>query len=86
MKMQALTSFIAKKPAIKKVYLFNQDYQFGKQVSKAANEMLGKKRPDIKIVGDEFIRWARSRTSRRTWRRSRPPAPTRSSPATGATT
>ena len=55
MKMQALTSFIARKPAIKKVYLFNQDYQFGKQVSKAANEMLGKKRPDIKIVGDEFI-------------------------------
>ena len=55
MKMQALTSFIAKKPAIKKVYLFNQDYQFGKQVSKAANEMLAKKRPDIKIVGDEFV-------------------------------
>ena len=55
MKMQALTNFIAKKPAIKKVYLLNQDYQFGKQVSKAANEMLGKKRPDIKIVGDEFI-------------------------------
>ena len=55
MKMQALTSFIAKKPAIKKVYLFNQDYQFGKQVSRAANEMLAKKRPDIKIVGDEFI-------------------------------
>ena len=55
MKMQALTGFIAKKPAIKKVYLFNQDYQFGKQVSKAANEMLAKKRPDIKIVGDEFV-------------------------------
>ena len=55
MKMQALTSFIAKKPAIKKVYLFNQDYQFGKQVSKAANDMLKKKRPDIKVVGDEFI-------------------------------
>ena len=55
MKMQALTNFIQKKPAIKKVYLLNQDYQFGKQVSKAANEMLGKKRPDIKIVGDEFI-------------------------------
>jgi branched-chain amino acid transport system substrate-binding protein len=55
MKMQALTSFIAKKPAIKKVYIFNQDYQFGKQVSKAANDMLKKKRPDIKIVGDEFI-------------------------------
>ena len=52
---QALTNFIQKKPAIKKVYLLNQDYQFGKQVSKAANEMLGKKRPDIKIVGDEFI-------------------------------
>ena len=55
MKMQALTNYIAKRPQIKKVYLFNQDYQFGKQVSKAANDMLAKKRPDIKIVGDEFI-------------------------------
>jgi branched-chain amino acid transport system substrate-binding protein len=55
MKMQALTNYIAKKPQIKKVYVFNQDYQFGKQVSKAANEMLKAKRPDIKIVGDEFI-------------------------------
>lgn len=55
MKMQALTSFIAKRPSVRKVYLFNQDYQFGKQVSKAANDMLGKKRPDVKIVGDEFI-------------------------------
>src|SRR6476659_4353487 len=55
MKMQALTNYIKSKPAIKKVYLFNQDYQFGKQVSKAANEMLKTKRPDIKIVGDEFI-------------------------------
>lgn len=54
MKMQALTDLIKRDPKIKKVYLIDQDYSFGHQVEKAALEMLGKKRPDIKIVGDDF--------------------------------
>ena len=54
MKMEALTSFIAKQPNVKKVYLINQDYSFGKAVAAAATAMLKKKRPDIQIVGDEL--------------------------------
>jgi branched-chain amino acid transport system substrate-binding protein len=53
MKMAAMTDVIAKDSKIKKVYLINQDYSFGKAVAAAANKMLAEKRPDIKIVGDE---------------------------------
>jgi branched-chain amino acid transport system substrate-binding protein len=54
MKMAALTDAIAASGKIKKVYLINQDYSFGQAVAKAAREMLGKKRPDIQIVGDDL--------------------------------
>ena len=54
MKMAAMTDVIAKDSKIKKVYLINQDYSFGKAVAAAANKMLAEKRPDIKIVGDEL--------------------------------
>jgi branched-chain amino acid transport system substrate-binding protein len=54
MKMEALTNFIAGQQNIKKVYLINMDYSFGKAVSAAASAMLKKKRPDIQITGDEL--------------------------------
>ena len=54
MKMAALTDAIAASNGIKKVYLINQDYSFGQAVAKAARDMLGKKRPDIQIVGDDL--------------------------------
>src|SRR5438105_11244362 len=54
MTMAAITDIIAKYPKIKKVYLINQDYSFGKAVAAAANKMLAQKRPDIKVVGDEL--------------------------------
>ncbi len=54
MKMEALTAFMQKDTKIKNVYLINQDYAFGRSVSKAAKEYLAIKRPDIKIVGDDF--------------------------------
>lgn len=54
MKMQALTNYIGTQKKIKKIYLINQDYAFGQAVSKAAREMLAKKRPDIQIVGDDL--------------------------------
>ncbi len=54
MKMTALVSQIASQPQIKKVYLINQDYSFGKAVAAAARKMLAEKRPDIEIVGDEL--------------------------------
>ena len=53
-KMDALTDVIAKDDSIKKVYIIGQDYSFGKAVAAAANSMLGEKRPDIEIVGDEL--------------------------------
>jgi branched-chain amino acid transport system substrate-binding protein len=54
MKMAAMTDVIAKDGKIKKIYLINQGYSFGKAVAAAANGMLSEKRPDIKIVGDEL--------------------------------
>jgi branched-chain amino acid transport system substrate-binding protein len=54
MKMEALTSYLAQDKAIKNVYIIGQDYAHGRQVAKAANAMIARKRPDIKIVGDEL--------------------------------
>ncbi|WP_197497536.1 branched-chain amino acid ABC transporter substrate-binding protein [Cupriavidus sp. D384] len=54
MRMQALTEAIRSEHAVRKVYLIDQDYSFGHQVSRSAREMLAAKRPDIQIVGDEF--------------------------------
>ncbi|WP_420994307.1 branched-chain amino acid ABC transporter substrate-binding protein [Cupriavidus sp. 30B13] len=54
MKMEALTTFLAKDPNVKKVYLINQNYSFGHQVARAAKDYLKRKRPDIQIVGDDL--------------------------------
>lgn len=54
MKLDAITNYIARQKDIKRVYLLNQDYAFGQAISKAAREMLTKKRPDIEIVGDDL--------------------------------
>ena len=54
MKMAAMTDVLAKDAKVKKVYLINQDYSFGKAVAAAAGRMLAEKRPDIRIVGDEL--------------------------------
>jgi branched-chain amino acid transport system substrate-binding protein len=54
MKMEALTSHMAKDKSIRNVYVIGQDYAHGRQVSKAATTMLARKRPDVKIVGDEL--------------------------------
>ena len=54
MKMEALTSYLAKDPKVKNVYLINQNYSFGQAVAKAAKEYLARKRPDIKIVGEDL--------------------------------
>jgi branched-chain amino acid transport system substrate-binding protein len=54
MKMEALTTFMKDQPDIKKVYLINQNYAHGQQVSRYAKENLARKRPDIQIVGDDL--------------------------------
>jgi len=54
MKMEALSTFIKGQPDVKKVYLINQNYAHGQQVSKFAKSTLQRKRPDIQIVGDDL--------------------------------
>ena len=54
MKMEALTSYMAPNKDIKNVYIIGQNYAFGQAVSRAAKEYLKRKRPDIKIVGDDL--------------------------------
>src|SRR5689334_24627902 len=54
-KMEALTNYMKGQSDIKKVYLINQDYSFGQSVRSDARKMLGAKRPDIEIVGDELV-------------------------------
>jgi branched-chain amino acid transport system substrate-binding protein len=61
MKMEALTTFMKDQPDIKKVYLINQNYSHGQQVSKFAKENLARKRPDVQIVGDDLTPLAQTR-------------------------
>jgi branched-chain amino acid transport system substrate-binding protein len=59
MKMEALTHYMKDQKKVSKVYLLNQDYSHGHQVSKVAKAMLAAKRPDVKVVGDELHPLAR---------------------------
>lgn len=54
MKMEGLTTYMAGIPSIKKVYIIGQNYSHGHQVSRAAKELLKRKRPDVQVVGDDL--------------------------------
>jgi branched-chain amino acid transport system substrate-binding protein len=54
MKMEALTSFMKDQPEVKKVYLINQNYAHGQQVSRYFKDTMARKRPDVQIVGDDL--------------------------------
>ncbi|SNS63289.1 amino acid/amide ABC transporter substrate-binding protein, HAAT family [Noviherbaspirillum humi] len=54
MKMEALTTYMAKDQNVKKVYIIGQNYAHGHQVTRAAKEYLKRKRPDVQIVGDDL--------------------------------
>jgi branched-chain amino acid transport system substrate-binding protein len=54
MKMEALTTYMKDRKEVSNVYLINQNYSHGQQVARAAKEMLGRKRPDVKIVGEDL--------------------------------
>ena len=54
MKIEAMTSFMADKKDIQKVYLLHQNYSHGHQVAKFAKENLARKRPDVQIVGEDL--------------------------------
>ena len=54
MKMEALTTWMKDQADIKKVYLINQNYAHGQQVSRYFKDTIARKRPDVKIVGDDL--------------------------------
>jgi branched-chain amino acid transport system substrate-binding protein len=54
MKVEAMTAAIKDDPKIKRVFLVNQNYAHGQQVSRYAKELLARKRPDIAIAGDDL--------------------------------
>lgn len=55
MQVNLLANHIKDKPAVKKIYLLNQNYTHGQQSSKAAKAFIAQRRPDIEFVGDEFV-------------------------------
>ncbi len=54
MKMEALTTFMKGQTKVKKVFLINQNYSHGQQVSRYFKEGMKSKRPDVQIVGDDL--------------------------------
>jgi branched-chain amino acid transport system substrate-binding protein len=54
MKMEALTTFMKDEKNVKNVYLINQNYAHGQQVAKYFKEGISRKRPDVKIVGEDL--------------------------------
>jgi branched-chain amino acid transport system substrate-binding protein len=54
MKMEALTAFMKDQPKVKKVYIIGQNYSHGQQVAKYFKEDIARKRPDVKIVGEDL--------------------------------
>ena len=54
MKLDVLTDFIAMNDELSSVYIIGQDYSFGQVVADNTIRLLGEKRPDIEIVGNEF--------------------------------
>jgi branched-chain amino acid transport system substrate-binding protein len=54
MKMEAMSSFMVDQKDIKNVYILGQNYSHGVQVAKYTKETLARKRPDVKIVGEDL--------------------------------
>lgn len=54
MRMSALVEAMAADASIRRIYLLNQDYSFGRQVAANARTMLADRAPSVSIVGDEL--------------------------------
>ncbi len=54
MKMEALTSYMRDQKDVKSVYLINQNYAHGQQVARYFKEGIARKRPDVKIAGEDL--------------------------------
>ncbi|MEE8506017.1 MAG: ABC transporter substrate-binding protein [Kiloniellales bacterium] len=55
MKVAALVTQLNRDPKVKKVYLVNQNYAYGKSFQAAANRLLKERAPNVELVGDELI-------------------------------
>jgi branched-chain amino acid transport system substrate-binding protein len=55
MKSQTLVNHIAANPAIKKVYIINQDYAAGHQFTRGTKEYLKNSRADLQLVGEDLV-------------------------------
>lgn len=54
MKVEAVALYLRDQPQIKKVFLLNQNYAHGQQVSTFFKAAMARHRPDVSIVGDEL--------------------------------
>ena len=54
MRMAALADALAADRSVRRVYLINQDYSFGRQFAQSARAAIAARRPDIEFVGDEL--------------------------------
>ena len=54
MRVEVMAKALENAQAVKAVYVIGQNYSFGQQVSRAVREVLARRRPDIRIVGDEL--------------------------------
>lgn len=54
MKMEAMVAAMKDDPAVRKVFLINQNYAHGQQVSRFAKEILARKHPGVQVVGDDL--------------------------------
>lgn len=55
MKVAALVTQISRDPSVKKLYLLNQNYAYGKSFQAAANKLLKQRASNVELVGDELI-------------------------------
>jgi branched-chain amino acid transport system substrate-binding protein len=56
MQPNVLTGYIARQPSVSQVFPIDQDYGWGQSVSRHAVEMHARKRPDIKLLGNDLVR------------------------------
>jgi branched-chain amino acid transport system substrate-binding protein len=54
MKVAALVDFLAGHPELQKVYLLNQDYAHGQQLSRYFKEAVAERLPSVQVVGEEL--------------------------------
>ena len=54
MKMEVMAAEMAQDPAVRRIYLINQDYAHGQQVSRYAKEIIARRHPQAQVVGDQL--------------------------------